>query len=86
MLGPPTTWRWRTKSKEEDVVVACGAAPRRGHGLVLPNTSRMHDLSRLIVATKLRENQTHYHRHLSCLAFSAVGTLHSELNTISLLW
>jgi hypothetical protein len=42
----------------KDAVVASGVAPHHGCGLVLPDISRMHNASRLVVATKLRENQT----------------------------
>ncbi len=49
-------WRWRTKSEEEDAVVAGGAAPRRGRGLVLPlSTPRTSRFSQLAPSQQLTE-------------------------------
>jgi hypothetical protein len=70
-LGPVATWQWQTKSEEEDVVFVGGAAPRHGRGLVLPDVCRAFDALRHIVVTKLRENQTHRHHHLSFCFFAS---------------
>jgi len=51
-------WRWWTKSKEEDAVVAGAGAPCRGRGLVLRDVSHMRNVSHPVVTTKLKENQT----------------------------
>jgi len=48
------------KSEEEDAVVTGADALRCGHGLVLQDVSRAHNASHLVIATKLRGNQTSY--------------------------